>query len=143
MKKNKIIFLICILLILVILIFILFHTLNTLKKDNSIKITETNSIVVQKLAEEGDNLDEKKITNSSDINEIIKIIENKEKMPEDEIIPYRKLPHYRLKLLDKNDSIITEINFFYYSSDSSWISFDNDELNYLIDADSLLKILDF
>ena len=140
MKKNKIIFLICILFILIILFFIIFCAL---EKDDSIKLTKTNSIIVQKFIEVDGNFEEKKITNSDEIGKIVKIIENRTKMLEEETVPYKKIPHYRLILLDKNNSVIEKINFFYYSDDLSWISFYDDDSYYVIDSNSLLEILNY
>lgn len=140
MKKNKKIFLICILFILVILFFIIFCAL---KKDDSAKLTAVDSIVVQKFVEVDGNFEEKKITNNEEIDKIVNIIENRTKMLEEEIVPYKKIPHYRLILLDKNNLVIEKINFFYYSNDSSWISFYDDDSSYIIDSNSLLKILNY
>lgn len=138
MKRSKLIFLIGIFLVIILTFVMLF----SYKENISRKLSRTDSIIVTKLSSE-DDFEEKQITDSNNIKKIIEIIDNREKISNNATIPYREIPHYKLKFMDNNDSIIYEINFFYYSADSSWISFSEDNSYYIIDSDSLLKILNF
>lgn len=142
MKKNKIILVTCTIILVIFILFILFILLHTEKNNISNKLTKANNIIAIKFLDDG-SVEEKKITNNNDINELIKIIQNRKKISNDEDILYRKIPHYKLKLLDKHDNLIIEINIFNYSIESSWISFDNEDSYYKIDVSALLKILDF
>ena len=139
MKRNVIIISACVIIGLIVCLFLFLHNDEI---SISMKLIKTNSIVASKLFE-NDEFEEKKITNSNNVKEIIKIIKKRKKMSKNVTIPYRKIPHYKLKFLDNHDSIIYEVNFFYYSADSTWISFGEDNSYYIIDSTSLLKILNF
>lgn len=137
MKKSKIIILASVGFILLVAFLVAFY-IHNIEKDLSEKLTKTKTVVVAKLFD-SDDVSEKKITDSSDIDELVKIIQDRKEMPEDEDINYRGLPNYRLKFLDKKDSVIAEVNF-YYSGELSWISIKEDEY-YKIDSKGLLEIL--
>lgn len=136
-RKKKIIITIYILILLFALLF------SIINKDNrSIleRISETKVIIVNKLGDESFPQD-KKISNMDEVNDVIKIIQNAQKMSEDQIINYRGIPHYKLKMEDKKNSLITTINLF-CNDNLSYISFENDDTNYIVDANLLLEIID-
>lgn len=83
----------------------------------------------------------KEITNNEDIEKIIKIINNRTPMSEDEVIQYGGFPRYRLKLLERKDEIILSIDFYVYSNNEydGYISIDDNGYN--IDVKALLEIL--
>ena len=127
LKNKKIILIIIVIILLAILGFILFAKGT---KDFDSKLAKTKSVVVSVMASGV----EKNITDSKEIKEIVKIIQDRKPMT-DENIPYRDVPHYKLKI-----SEIVKIDFFYYDEDTNYVRF-NDEF-YKIDADSLLKIIE-
>lgn len=136
--KKKIIIVLCILISLIVLFLVIQN------KDNENvlnQLSKTKVIVVNKLIGDG-SLHEKEISNIDEVDEVIKILQNAKAMADDENIPYRGVPHYKLKMIDKNDAVIAEINVFSYSKDLSYISFDNDESYFKIDALTLLEIID-
>lgn len=142
MKKIFRILLLFIIILLIVLL-ILYLKCNT---NLSSQLSKTKSIIIIKYIwdEKQNNFqNEKKITNSNDIEKIIKIIDNKTKMLDEENIPYGVLPQYRLKMLDENNSVIIEIDLFLYKYDISWISFKNNDTKYIIDTESLMKIIDY
>ena len=132
MKKRVAILFICILFGGIALFFFV-----TKKND---ELNNTSTIIVKKIEDDG-NINEKKITNKNDIDKIIDIIDSREEMSPEEKVPYRKMPHYKLMFLDKSDSEIIDISFFYYSDDLNWIVID-DETYYTIDFKTLLEIID-
>ena len=132
LKNKKIILIIIVIILLAILGFILFAKGT---KDFDSKLAKTKSVVVSVMASGV----EKNITDSKEIKEIVKIIQDRKPMT-DENIPYRDVPHYKLKMLDRKKSEIVKIDFFYYDEDTNYVRF-NDEF-YKIDADSLLKIIE-
>ena len=101
-------------------------------------IDKTEKIIVQEIFGE---YETKEITNNEDIEKIIKIINNRTQMSEDETVPYGGFPRYRLKLLDRKDEIILSIDFYVYSNDeyNGYISIDDNGYN--IDVKALLEIL--
>ncbi len=138
MKKGKIIIFVSIC-VLVLAVFLVGFFLKNREKDLSKELTKTKTVAIAKIFGE-DQVEEKKITDSSDIDELIKIIQKRTEMPEDEDITYRGLPNYRLKFLDKKEAVIAEVNFFNLSDESSWISIKDDKY-YKIDHEALLEIL--
>ncbi len=139
MKKGKIIIFVSIF-VLVLAVFLVGFFLKNREKDLSKELTKTKTVTIEKIFGENQ-VEEKKITDSSDIDELINIIQKRTEIPEDEDITYRELPNYRLKFLDKKDKVIAEVDFYYYSDESSWISVKDDEY-YKIDSGKLLKILE-
>lgn len=134
MNKKSLLFCIFILLI-VLLLFILY-----IEKDNSDNLSRTRTIISKKYSA----LESKKITNSNEIDQIIKIINNRKDMPKDTIVLCENASHFIIKMRDKYDKTITSIDFYYYSNNLSWIVFNNEDINkYIIDAESLLKIIDY
>lgn len=101
-------------------------------------IDKTKKIIVQEIFGE---YETKEITNNEDIEKIIKIINNRTPMSEDEVIQYGGFPRYRLKLLDRKDEIVLSIDFYVYSNDeyNGYISIDDNGYN--IDVKALLEIL--
>ncbi len=69
-----------------------------MRNDNNMTdlLSKTKSIVVNNLIFDKDTLEEKKIVDKKDIDEIIKIILNGTEMPKDKVVPYKALPSYRL-----------------------------------------------
>ena len=108
-------------------------------KENDIDKTE--KIIVEELFGE---YDTKEITNNEDIDKIIKIINNRTPMNEDETVPYNLFPRYRLKMLDKKDEIILTVNFFDYSNDDEYYGYISiDDTGYNIDIKALLEIINY
>lgn len=138
MKKKIIISLLCIFIIIIAFIIVI------IKKNNDSNIfaqlSKTKEITVLNLIDR-DNIKEKKISNSDEIDKVIKIIKDAKEMPKDQNIPYELIPDYRLKMIDQKGKTITEITYYIYE-DISWISFDNEDKHYTIDDSSLLKIID-
>lgn len=101
-------------------------------------IDKTKKIIVQEIFGE---YETKEITNNEDIEKIIKIINNRTPMSEDEVIQYGGFPRYRLKLLERKDEIILSIDFYVYSNNEydGYISIDDNGYN--IDVKALLEIL--
>lgn len=131
-KKIGIIILIIIcLLVIVGIVLILF-------KGTANDIDKTKKIIVQEIFGE---YETKEITNNEDIEKIIKIINNRTPMSEDEVVPYGGFPRYRLELLDRKDEIILSIDFYVYSNneDDGYISIDDNGYN--IDVKALLEII--
>lgn len=138
--KKKIIITICIFIPLFTLLFIIKNNDN---RNIFERISETKVIIVNKLGDDSFPK-EKKISNTNDVNDVIKIIQNVQKMPEDQTVTYRGIPHYKLKMIDKKNSLITTINLFSYNN-LNYISFEDDDINYTINneyANLLLKIID-
>lgn len=138
MKKKIIISLLCIFIIIIAFIIVI------IKKNNDSNIfaqlSKTKEITALNLTDR-DNIKEKKISNSDEIDKVIKIIKDAKEMPKDQNIPYELIPDYRLKMINQKGKIITEITYYIYE-DISWISFDNEDKHYTIDDSSLLKIID-
>lgn len=137
MKKN-IIIAFCILIPLIALFYIIQNKDNENILD---RLSKTEVIIVNKLAS---NVfpQEKKIFNMNEVNDVINIIQSAKEMPEDQNVPYALIPHYKLKMMDKKEVLITTINLFSYDN-FSYISFDDDDLYYIIDDDLLLEIIDY
>lgn len=137
MKKSQIILVLCFVVIILAIIILAIFLPHNQEKD----ITDTKTIIITKISYDANtDSEEIKITDEDKINEIIKIIQAKTEMPEGTTIPYGH-PHYKIELLDKKDNLITEISLYYYSSDSTWITFKGEDTNYIIDSDALLKLL--
>ena len=138
MKKKIIISLLCIFIIIIAFIIVI------IKKNNDSNIfaqlSKTKEITVLNLIDR-DNIKEKKISNSDEIDKVIKIIKDAKEMPKEQNIPYELIPDYRLKMINQKGKTITEITYYIYE-DISWISFDNEDKHYTIDDSSLLKIID-
>ena len=135
MKKQVIIRVVCIVIILLIAVVIwLAIKENNLTLDD--KLLETNTILVTDLR----NSDELEIKERDKIDKIIEIILNRTIMPEDEPINYGGFPNYRLKMLDKKEKIITEIDFYCYNVTNGYIILEDEY--YKIDVTSLLEIIE-
>ena len=100
------------------------------------KLLKTNTILVIDVR----NSNEKEITDRDKIDKVIEIILNRTLMPEDEPINYVGFPDYRLKMLDKSEKIITEIDFYCYSKTDGYIILEDEY--YKIDVISLLEIIE-
>lgn len=108
-------------------------------KENS--IDKTKKIIVEELFGE---YDTKEITNAEYIDKIIKIINNRTPMNEDETVPYNLFPRYRLKMLDKKDESILTINFYDYSNEGEYYGYISiDDTSYNIDIKALLEIINY
>lgn len=108
-------------------------------KENENNIDKTEKIIVEELFVE---YLKQEITNNEDIDEIIKIINNRTPMSEDETVPYGGLPHYRLKLLDRKDEVILTVDFYDYSNDDEYYGYISiDDTGYNIDVKALLEII--
>lgn len=131
-------------LFVLLIIFIISYVLYMQNEKNNIskQLAKTKTIIVTKVSLDN-SLKEKKISENNEIKEIIKIVLNGTVMPEGYVVPYRNIPHYKLKMLNKNNRKIVEINFYDYGKESSWISFDNNDTNYIIDGESLKKLIDY
>ena len=134
-KKIEIILLSIICLLIVTGIALIFFDV----KENDIDKTE--KIIVEELFGE---YDTKEITNKEDIDKIIKIINNRTPMNEDETVPYNLFTRYRLKMLDKKDEIILTVNFFDYSNEDEYYGYISiDDTGYNIDIKALLEIINY
>lgn len=140
-KRKKLVILSIFTLLIIFIISCVLYMLNE-KKDISKQLAKTKIILVTKLPFDK-SLKEKRISNSDEIKEIIKIVLNGTVMPEGYVVPYRNIPHYKLKMLNKNNRKIVEINFYDYGKESSWILFDNNDTNYIIDGELLKKLIDY
>lgn len=139
--KKKIFILSGTILALILLAIIILLVIKSYKGiDIKNELSKTETIIVDKLPINENN--EKKITASNEINKIVKIIQNTSKMGKDTTIPYKDLPNYKLKFYKRNDKLITTISFYYYHDDLSWITFNDEDTNYLIDGNALKKLLD-
>lgn len=108
-------------------------------KENSIGKTE--KIIVEELFGE---YDTKETTNAEYIDKIIKIINNRTPMNEDETVSYNLFPRYRLKMLDKKDEIILTINFYDYNNEDEYYGYISiDDTSYNIDIKALLEIINY
>lgn len=108
-------------------------------KENSIDKTE--KIIVEELFGE---YDTKETTNAEYIDKIIKIINNRTPMNEDETVSYNLFPRYRLKMLDKKDEIILTINFYDYNNEDEYYGYISiDDTSYNIDIKALLEIINY
>lgn len=138
MNKNKLfVITFCAIIILSIFLFLIIT-----KDDKNIldQISKTKIIVVNKYT--GDNFIKiKEISNENEVDEIVNLFQDIQAMSPNESIPYGIIPNYKLELLDKKGSIITEINFFVYEN-ISWISFENEKTSYTINDEELLKMIE-
>lgn len=111
------------------------HDLKT--RLNRAKIIMVNNFEYD--SEKNDWKDEIKITDKKTLKKVKKIINKKTEMADDEIINYRVAPQYILTLTDKKNKNSVKINVYYFSEDLNWITIDNENKNYKVDVDSLLK----
>ncbi len=130
MKRIIIILLVCISIIGALLILLF--------KENDI-LNNTSTIIVKTTNDDGSIL-ENEIINKININRIIEIIDDKKEVYFEEV-PYRKMPHYKLSFLDKKDSVVMEVGFFYYSEDLNWVMINDNEEYYEIDYKELLDLI--
>lgn len=141
MKKRIFLILIIFVISLIILLLLLFYNES---KDISNKINSADILIVDKYHEKNGVYDviSKEITDKDDIKKIRSIIKERKPMKKGEIVPYRSIPHYKLRFLDKKEKSIIEISFFYFGKETSWIVIDGDEKNYIIDSETLLEIIE-
>lgn len=130
MKRIIIILLVCISIIGALLILLF--------KENDI-LNNTSAIIVITTNDDG-SIKENEIINKNNINRIIEIIDDKKGVYLEEV-PYRKMPHYKLSFLDKKDSVVMEVGFFYYSEDLNWVMINDNEEYYEIDCKELLDLI--
>ena len=133
MKKRIIILLVCTLIIGVLLVLLFINN-----KEND--ILNNTSVIIVKTANDDGSFNENKITNTNNISRIIEIIDDKKEISFEEV-PYRKMPHYKLSFLDKKDSVIMEVGFFYYSENLNWIMINDNKEYYEIDSKALLELI--
>lgn len=141
MKKN--IFMIIFILVISLIILLLLFLYNE-SKDISNKINSADILMVDKFHEKYGvyNVISKEITDKDDIKKIRNIIKERKPMKKGEIVPYRSIPHYKLRFLDRKEKSIIEISFFYFGKETSWIVIDGDENYYIIDSEALLEIIE-
>lgn len=130
MKRIIIILLVCISIIGALLILLF--------KENDI-LNNTSTIIVKATNDDG-SVKENEIINKNNINRIIEIIDDKKEVYFEEV-PYRNMPHYKLSFLDKKDSVVMEVGFFYYSEDLNWVMINDNEEYYEIDYKELLDLI--